>query len=128
MPVRFERDKDFLKIILEGTIRLEDLYAGVDEIYAQEAVPSKVLWDMHNGYPDEDDDTSASLREFSKYATTKGKDRANGKVALIAPSALKFGLSRMSTTFAEQNNAAYNMKPFRDESEAMAWLRGEIDD
>lgn len=128
MPVRFERDDDFLKIILEGTISLEDLYAGVDEIYAYEAIPQKVLWDMHNGYPGEDDDISASLREFSRYATAKGKDRSNGKVALIAPSALNFGLSRMSTTFAEQNNAAYDMKPFRDESEAMAWLYGDTDD
>ncbi len=122
MPVRFERAPDFLRIILEGSISLTDLYDGVDEIYAT-TVPTMVLWDMLNATAGDDEDVPEKLRAFSKYAAAKGIDRDNGRVALLAPNALQFGLSRMSTTFAEHNEAAYNMQPFRTEDEALRWLR-----
>lgn len=123
MPVRFERKDDLLRIILEGLVTLDDMYAGVDEIYAA-AVPSMVLWDMQLASVSEEDDIPGKLRAFSQYATEKGKDRKDGRVALLAPTALQYGLSRMSTAYAENNQAAYAMQVFRTEAEAMTFLRG----
>ena len=103
---------------------LEDLYDGVDEIYAG-TVPKMVLWDMLNAQPGNDEDVPEKLQSFSNYAVEKGKNRADGRVALLASSALQYGMSRMSTAYAEQNNAAYNMQVFRTEEEAMRFLHGD---
>lgn len=101
---------------------IEDMYAGVDEIYASE-VPSKVLWDMMNATASTDsEDAATQLRAFSKYATDRGKKRTGGRVALLAPTDLLYGFSRMSTSLSETNEAAYTMVPFRDEAESIAWL------
>ena len=124
MPIRFEKDEELLKIILEGEIFLDDLYAGVDEIYKSE-VPEMVLWDMRLSSAGEVPDTATLLQEFSTYATERGKGRTNGRVALLSPNNFQYGLSRMSTAYAEQNHADYSMQVFREELEALAWLRQE---
>ena len=101
---------------------VEDMYAGVDEIYVGD-VPKMVLWHMlGTTIPDQVGDTSNQLRLFSEYATKKGKNRSDGRVALLVPTEVQYGLARMSTTFAELNDAAYSMVAFREESEALAWL------
>lgn len=122
MAVRFERAPNFLRIIIDGEMTIEDMYAGVDEIYVAD-VPQMVLWDMMGATVADVDDAGGQLRNFSEYATERGKNRADGRVALLVPTELQYGLARMSTSFAQVNQAAYNMIPFRDESEAMAWLR-----
>ena len=126
MPVRFEREKSLLRIILEGDVTFEDMYAGVDEIYATAEQPTMVLWDSRaaNANPTVDD-AAGLMKSFSEYAVEKGKDRENSRVALLSPANLHFGMARMSTAYAEQNNAAYNMQVFREEADAMAWLKGD---
>lgn len=127
MTIRFERQADFLRIIIEGEMTLEDMYAGVDEIYVAE-VPKLVLWDMINATASNNaEDAGTQLQKFSKYATDRGEHRDRGRVALLAPSEILYGLSRMSTSYSLINEAAYKMVPFRDESEAIAWLH-EVDD
>lgn len=125
LTVRFERQANFLRIIIEGEMTIEDMYAGVDEIYASD-VPKMVLWDMLSASASNDGkDAATQLQDFSKYATDRGGERTGGRVALLASSELLYGFSRMSTSYSQINDAAYTMVPFRDEGEAMAWL-GEV--
>ena len=86
-----------MRIILEGEMTLEDMYAGVDEIYAAE-VPQMVLWDMMEATVPDVEDTAGQLRNSSEYATERGKNRADGRVALLVPTELQYGLARMSTS------------------------------
>ena len=123
MAVRFERAPNFLRIILEGEMTIEDMYAGVDEIYVAD-VPQMVLWDMMEATVPDVEDAAGQLRNFSEYATERGKNRADGRVALLVPTELQYGLARMSTSFAQVNQAAYNMIPFRNESEAITFATG----
>jgi hypothetical protein len=128
LPVRFARENELLRIILEGDIAIEDMYAGVDEIYASDEQPRIILWDSRGANTTLTTGDSADLlKTFSEYAVERGKDRANSRVALLSSADIHFGISRMSTAYAEQNNAAYNMQVFRDETEAIAWLNSESD-
>ena len=127
MSVRFTRNDNLLRIILEGETTLDDLIAGVDEVY-REAIPQFVLWDSSNTTVSEADDAGNQLRALSEYAVKKGKHRTNSRVALVSPANAQYGLGRLSTALAENNNAAYNMSVFRNEEEALAWLYAEDGD
>ena len=121
MPLSIERSNDLIKLNLTGLVTAKDLYAGVDALY-ENGPPARVLWDLTTAEIPDAADMPDQLRDFSSYATEKGKSRKGSKVAVITPQDIQFGMARMSATFAELNRAAYSMQVFRDQPSAMAWL------
>ena len=121
MAIAIERSEDFITLTLTDKITADDLYRGVDALYESDP-PAKVLWDLTDAEVLDVPDGTNQLRSFSSYAAEKGKSRKGSKVAVISREDVQFGMARMTAAFAELNEAAYDMKIFRDQPTALAWL------
>jgi hypothetical protein len=77
----------------------------------------------HSDVPDENVET-ASLRVLAEQLDEPLDLIGDAVLAVVAPSDVLFGLSRMFETFAERENLS--MLVTRERTEALAWLRDEL--
>lgn len=85
----------------------------VDGAYAT----SSRLWDFRGCTMELSND---DLRKIVEYGSAR--DREPGRVAILADTDLVYGLSRMYEVFRSSEGAEY--RAFRDEEQALEWLRG----
>ena len=80
----------------------------------------KSLWDFTNATIDyliADD-----MRTLFKLTNAMGSVREGGKTALVAPTDLGYGLSRMFQIMADTEDFPFNINVFRTLKEANQWL------
>ena len=107
-----------------GRIDRPEVLAALDEFYTDDSLPSLVLWDFSN--VDEVALTAADVEIIARYPL---KYRSSGQLkggrrAILAPTDLGFGLSRMLDTIKELTPelSSYRTRAFRGRDEAVAWL------
>ena len=66
---------------------------------------------------------SRELQTIVQYAKRNSNKRTGGNTALVANSTLKYGLARMTATFAELAGLPWKTKIFRDLDAAMEWIK-----
>ena len=101
--VRFHQKPDF-----------NDICSAIDDISKEYPSPLR-LWDLSCGV----DLTATELEQMAKYAKTKFLTPS--KAALVAPSDLAFGLSRIHEVYRQDDFVVENV--FRTEQEARDWLK-----
>lgn len=130
MPIKtvVDTEKTVTIHIASGDLTFDEIASTLTSYYENAEMPEKVIWDGRN----------ASLRNFSppeleeiatypkQFNTDKTKIKG-GKRAIVAPTDLNYGLSRViqSVTEIAGDELPYKIKVFRSMEEAIQWL--EID-
>jgi len=121
MPIATTQDfeLDLTQHVVTGRVTDEEMFGTLEAFYGGRFT-RLLLWDMSQAelqYV-----TADALRRFVQRAAELGARRAGGKTAVIAATALQYGLGRMSEAFAKIEGAAYDFRAFRSYDEAVAWL------
>jgi hypothetical protein len=132
MPIKtiVDRDKSITVHIASGDLTFDEIAKALKSFYENSEMPEKVIWDGRN----------ASLRNFSpleleKIATyptrfNSGETKIKGGMrAIVAPTDLDYGLSRVIEIVAEMagDELPYKIKVFRSMEEATRWLKEKTD-
>ena len=113
-----DNSEGFLRVKLYGVVRVDDVRVVFDAITddGQFTEPRR-LWDLREcrlGL------SSDELMEMANVA--KSRDLPGSRGGLLAPRDLNFGMARMHQVFRESDDIS--VRVFRDEDEAVAWMRG----
>jgi hypothetical protein len=123
MPVTYSIQGSLLKIELVGAYEPDDIIttfmAAIND--PQCPRPAKLMVDVSRS----EQLASAPVADIRRVAEYLGpfSDRIGGRVALVAPSDVHFGLTRLGSVYSE--GVGVNAEVFRDTDSAVAWLDGE---
>jgi len=98
---------------------VSDVISAMDEVIAK-CIALPRLWIFQFGIRFSTDE----LKKLAQYAIRKSQE-APPRTAIVAPDDYSFGLARMHDVFRQQEGL--EMRVFRGEQEAIAWLNYEQD-
>lgn len=119
MPFRIvDVDGEPLRIVIEGEFGYQDILDAFKAL-RREGLSDRPrrLWDVRGATPHL---TSDDLRNLGWEGQTH--DRVPSRLAILVDQDVHFGLARAHEAFRESELA--EVKVFRDEDEALAWLKG----
>lgn len=119
IDITHDKDKDILVVTVIGELSLASLKAAAQQIISSDEYAANIaaLWDLRQM------DTSNINQDFFKNLIAlreKRTEREGAKLALVANSDLKFGLSRMYEMLSD--DLPQSMHVFRTIDEARNWL------
>ncbi len=127
MPQSIEVDKDggLVRIVAWGRLAAADFLDGLARITGdpgyRPGMPQLCDFTHVTGADLSADDLRGLVEAFA----SKREQLGRGRVAIVAPLPVIFGLSRMYQAFSEDSDALIEV--FRRADEALAWLRGAAD-
>jgi len=83
-----------------------------------------VLWDF--SHADVSAIRSGEIEALAKAVAQSSHSREGGKNAILSPNDVSFGLSRIYQSFAEMKVQMTQTRVFRDEAEALEWIRTSL--
>ena len=105
---------------VQGRIAAADIEKTIVAFY--DKVPTlNVVWDFSEA--DLSKVTIGEIEQLAKTVNAVAHSRTTGKSAIISPHDISFGLSRVYQAFADAGEAKSITKVFRDEQEALDWLK-----
>jgi len=120
MPLELKIENNIIHVMLQGRVNsadLERLGDVVEKAEAEHEVPPNRIIDFSSA---EGIDLPSSALEALAERRRNASPRNPVKSAIVAPSALPYGLSRMYQTLAE--NPKINLQIFTDRNLALQWL------
>lgn len=111
--IKIASDISIIRFVYSPSIN--DVKASIDELSIKQ--PKLRLWDLCKGMNLSEDE----IIEVAEYGKLKFTSPA--RIAIIAPSDLTFGLSRMHEVYRE--HCILVERVFRNESDALEWLKNE---
>jgi hypothetical protein len=123
MPVSYRVEGDVLRLVGEGQYELDELFHAVDAGLADPELPERpfMLSDLSASRAGPER-SPADVRRAAHFFASRG-GRYGGRIAVLAPQDLIYGLIRMTAAMSEVDGLT--MEAFRTEAEAMDWLRSE---
>ncbi len=126
MPIHlyYDKKKGILNCFIDQPFSFEELESKLYTItHSGEYLPDvKTLWNIERlDLKEINDDFMNGIISIRK----KFPQRGNAKIALITPSDLGFGLSRMYDVFSENENMPQSINIFRNHADAERWLLSE---
>jgi hypothetical protein len=126
MPVSVEYTTDGIGIVLrhEGVVTGKELYASISRVYGDERYSKLKYWigdrtDCTQFLPDAD-----WLRKISDLNKEESARNPGILLALVSPSVLEFGMSRMFQAISEGD--LFKTEVFRDRDSAEKWIEEEL--
>ncbi len=124
MPITSLRDEERQLTVFTATgeISFDEVTNAITSFYAGDYT-LKVLWDMRDATAREI--TSRQVEQIALLLEEYRQQRSIGvKTAIVTPTDLNYGLSRMLVSFVEIREEHYPvfMKVFRTMNEALNWL------
>lgn len=120
MPIttRIEADTGIVRYVITGEIKVQEVLSAVGSIYRDPAYPSplRALCELAGAKPMLDADDVRSVVGFTGYH----RPADAGRLAIVAPEDLSFGLSRMYEILSSEQGV--ETKVFRDVEAARRWL------
>lgn len=110
-----ESEEEISIVRFISSANYSDLKNAIDELSLVQ--PKLRLWDLTAGL----NLSTSELRSIAEYG--KASFTNYSKIAIVAPSNLTFGLSRIHEVYREVDN--FQEGVFRTEEEALEWLRKE---
>ena len=104
-----------------GVVSARDIIASNREFYENDPT-DLLLWDFTGA--DLSGLSAEDLQGIVAVARRLAHLRPNGKTAIVAPSSLEFGMSRMYETFTQIWKHPVPHRVFRSREEALEWLQG----
>jgi len=116
---RSDLTRELTEYICTGIMDRAEITDAVDAFYADNPTPN-VLWDL----------TDANLSALSavdvqmvaEHTASRAHSRAGGKTALVAPTDVDFGMSRMFQTMIDNADHEASVRVFRSRDEATEWI------
>jgi hypothetical protein len=123
MPYSIHSNADHVEVVLSGRLNYETIVGMLDELaeLATAALPARL-----NVLVDETDASPGllGLSEIRSWIDRwKRADLLQGRLAVIAPTMVMFGLNRMAQGIAG-DDADDHLAVFKNRDEAMSWLHG----
>lgn len=118
MALSYTIERELVTVLAEGSIDVEDIRTTFSRIRSECEGTSRVrilIVDRGSDF----DPTATEVREFVEVWSNLFR-RTTVRIALLVERELHYGLGRMATVFAEENELPFGV--FRDESEALGWL------
>ena len=121
MPIHlyYDKKKEILNCSIDQSFSFEELESTLYTItHSAEYLPDvKTLWNIER----------FDLKEINEDFMNRLKfpQRRNAKLAIIIPSDLGFGLSRMYEAFSEIQGMPQSIHVFRNHADAEKWLLSE---
>lgn len=97
---------------------VDDIRSAIDNVAAENNLNELRLWDLSKGSSNL---TATDLRMLAQYGQTRFL--LPSTVAIVAPKALEFGLSRIYEAYREEGLVKHRV--FRTEQDARDWLSSE---
>ena len=120
MPFELKIENNIIHVMLQGRVNsadLERLGDVVEKADAEHEAPPDRIIDFSSA---EGIDLPSSALEALAERRRRASPKSHVKAAIVAPSALPYGLSRMYQTLAE--NPKINLQIFTDRDLALQWL------
>ncbi|MGD8367067.1 MAG: hypothetical protein PVG78_05460 [Desulfobacterales bacterium] len=119
ISLSYEKARDLTRFVAEGELTYEDQMAALRTFYEQ-GPSANVLWDFRRISGSRI--TSEGVEGIVAFLKSHKGKRINGKTALVAPTDLDFGLSRIGEAYAACSDLAWEIRAFRSMAEAIAWI------
>jgi len=120
--IQVESESDLTVFTVVGEVTASDARNAIQKFY-EGNVTLNVLWDLTKSDVSKlsADDVHSIAHTPRKYAEM----RKGGKTAIVAPTDIAFGLTRMYEFMTEIQNYSFNTQAFRTTQEAYRWLLEE---
>lgn len=117
-----EDELDLHYVRVEGDVDLEDVIRFQDELIgkATETEGMDALYDL--SAVERLDVTREGIADIRERSRLRREIAAPGRLAIVAPTDLSFGLARMYVMMAERADEPRELAVFRDRGEAASWL------
>jgi hypothetical protein len=127
MPVRIEFTKDGMGVVLyhEDVVTGDELFNTISSVYNDDKYLTLKYWIGDRTGCTEflpDANYFKKIAELNKKESLRNPEML---LALIAPTDLQFGMSRMFEVFADES--LFRTKVFRDRNTAEKWIRQELE-
>jgi len=121
MPISTEtrEELDLTILTATGEAPFSELMQAMKSFYTG-SPSANLIWDCSQ--VTEINILSRELQTIVQYAKQHSDKRIGGNTALVANSSLKFGLARMTATFAELAGLPWEMKIFKNLDTALDWI------
>ena len=106
--------------IAKGSLSAEEVREVIRDFYEHGPISRNVLWDLSQAVLI--DISAEDVRQIAHVPRQSLELRKGGKTAIVAPSDLAFGLSRMYQTSTQPKPLPFEVQVFRDSEAAHKWL------
>lgn len=131
MPVTVTKDPERDLTIFKTTppVTADEMAAAIDAFWSSDDITKNVLWTGERGASIAHmtrDDLQKIAGVYKRHADRLHL-RQGGKTAVVAPSDIDYGLSRVTEALHTSGRPAppYEFTVFRTEQAALAWIEGE---
>lgn len=122
IEIKYDQNRKILSISISGKSNFDEYTSALETITSSSDYPPNIrtLWDLRKA-----DLSSANLNSIKEivWIRSRFKQRDYCKVALLAPTNLQYGISRMFQMLIE-NKLPHELAIFRDYDEGEQWLLG----
>jgi hypothetical protein len=121
--IQFTKDKDYVKVTLEGDFNASEHLRMIEDILAQEYWRSGMNLLIDSRSVDYSQATFDVMMQAGSNMSRFESQIGSGKAAVLMETVLTFGKGRQFEMLAEDKSAA-NIRIFLEESQAVQWLAG----
>jgi hypothetical protein len=121
MPIKTIKDgeRGFTENVVIGRVTAQEVLACQTTFF--EAGPTRLLlWDLSAA--DLTLLTAENMLKFVSRTASLGRERQDGRTAIVAPAPLQYGFGRMAEAFGEMESISYSLRVFRKRDDAIRWL------
>jgi hypothetical protein len=125
MPITSKVDKtrNLTIFTLTGELGIDEILGALKSFWEARELTLNTLWDARNAIVTNLKSSEIeNIAEFVGQNRNRFEERKNGKAAIVAPTDLQYGLSRILGTLYERENVPIKLQPFRTMGEAIQWL------
>jgi len=116
---KIKKDKSLTILSVAGELTREEIIFAFED-WAKHDVTLLLMWDLRDA--DLSSLNQEDLEQITAVTKTYANLRKNGKTALLVPTDLSFGISRMYEAIAEIGEHSISIRAFRSIENALAWL------
>jgi len=119
VQIQIDSQYDLTTFTVVGKVAAEVVRNAIQKFY-EGNVTMNVLWDLSGS--DLSSITSSEINGIAKTPRKYASMRTGGKTAIVAPTDLTFGLTRMYGIMTEVQDLPFETQVFRTTEEAHQWL------
>ena len=119
VQIQIDSQYDLTTFTVVGKVAAEVVRNAIQKLY-EGNVTMNVLWDLSGS--DLSSITSSEINGIAKTPRKYASMRTGGKTAIVAPTDLTFGLTRMYGIMTEVQDLPFETQVFRTTEEAHQWL------
>lgn len=113
------KENDLTIFTISGSLNYKEIIAAIKEISPSEHTTNN-LWDLSRA--DFENVKEANMRKIIGVSKEIAPLRESGKTAIVTPTDLGYGLSRMYEILAEAKGSPISYRAFRNLQDARNWL------